>query len=129
MLFKLDYSHFIIPLKWHNKLTTNDIELNSFIYDLNKLIRSSCKIKYKYTIDKKYQEHDFWKILMTLRNTNAHSPTEGAKLTEAMRNEQNRSEAYELLIDKHAPDPNLQVDSIKLLEYCNEFLDEIIGDL
>lgn len=113
------------------------MELESFIYDLHKLVRSSCKLKvkkgYKYNIDGKYKKHDFWKILKILRNTNAHSPTEGVKMNGAMENEKNRREAFELLIDKYAPDPNLQVDFIKiqinLLEYCNDFLDKIIGDL
>ena len=50
-----------------------------------------------------------------------------------MKNEQKRSEAYELLIEKHAPNPYLQIDfikiQIKLLEYGNDFLEKIIGDL
>jgi hypothetical protein len=131
-LFNLSYDHILIPLKWHGKLTTEEIELRDFIDDLNKLIRQSCKKRNRFIIDEKYTRLDFWEIVSSLRNRGSHISTERgiSGATDLIRKER---EAYERLINKEAPDSNLPFDfintQIKLLEYCHEFLSNIIEDL
>lgn len=128
-LFDLRHEHFIMPLEWNGKLTTNNIELQAFINILNKLIRQSCKEEIEYM--EKFKEHIFWKIIADLRNINAHIPKNGIK--EAVKQAERQKRAYEVLINKEAPDSNFPVDfintQIKLLEYCDDFLEDIIGDL
>lgn len=131
-LFNLSYDHILIPLKWYGKLTTEKIELLDFIDDLNKLIRQSCKGRHKFQIDEKYQRHDFWEIVSSLRNRGSHISTERG-IDGAIELIKNEKKAYKLLIDKEAPDSNIPFDfintQIKLLEYCHDFLNKILEDL
>jgi len=133
-LFNLSYDHILIPLKWHGKLTTEKIELQDFIDDLNKLIRQSCKNKKtnRFDIDDKYKGHNFWKIVSSLRNRKSHISTERG-IEGAIDLIKKEREAYKFLINKEAPDLNIPFDfintQIKLLEYCHDFLNKILEDL
>jgi len=131
-LFNLSYDHILIPLKWHGKLTTEEIGLRNFIDDLNKLIRQSCKGKYEFIIDEKYKKHNFWAIVCSLRNRGSHISTERG-IDGAIDLIKNEKKAYKLLINKEAPDSNIPFDfintQIKLLEHCHDFLNKILEDL
>lgn len=131
-LFNLSYDHILIPLKWHGKLTIQELELREFVDDLNKLIRQSCKGRMGFIIDKKYKRHNFWEIVSSLRNRSSHISTERG-MEGAIDLIKKEREAYKLLINKEAPDSDSPFDcvntQIKLLEYCQDFLNEISGDL
>jgi hypothetical protein len=131
-LFSFDNDHIIVPLKWNGQLTMNKSELGDFITDLNKLIKSSCKSNWEFMNEKNYNRHIFWSMLSSIRNREAHLSTERG-VNGAIDLIKKETESYKVLIDKEAPSQSSPFDfiavQVNLLEYCKEFLEDIINNL
>lgn len=131
-LFNFDNDHILIPLKWDGNLTLNKKDLIDFITDLNKLIRSSCKSNWEFMNEKNYNRHIFWSMLSSIRNREAHLSTERG-VNGAIDLIKKETESYKVLIDKEAPSQSSPFDfiavQVNLLEYCKEFLEDIINNL
>lgn len=117
-------------IKWNGKITVKESDFNDFVNDLNIMIRFSCKQDDQFLIDEKYMQHPFWRDLATIRNKNSHySMEKGYKF--AIKQAERQKEVFKKYIDKEIPDSNIDFIKlqIKLLENCDEFLDDLLGDL
>lgn len=128
--FNPTIEHYKIILNWHGKITDTEDSFKSFINDLNKLFRESCKKNKKWLIEKKYRKHKFWECVYSLRDFYFHdiSQRNEEQMIKAVKR---ANEAFKKLVTKESPNSKLPFDFINLqlnlIKSCIDFLDELEG--